>query len=87
MLCHVLCHLVTDIFVRRLARTGFEELDARALSFDGNDCWSSGTPRQTTSLTDDPRIPLSSGLFVDLLTGVYYAMLVVVIYCLVFCCC
>jgi len=78
----VLYRLVADIC--RLARTGFEELDAKALSCDGNDCWSNSTPRQTLSVADDPRIPLSSGLFVELLTGIYYAMLVAVIFCLVF---
>jgi len=62
-----------------LARTGFEELDAGLASFDANDSWSSGTPRQTVSFVDDLRIPLSSGLLVELLTGIYYAMLVIYI--------
>ena len=60
----------------RLARTGFEELDAVPVSSDVNDSWSSGTPHQTASYVDDPRIPMSSGLLVELLSGVYYAMLV-----------
>jgi len=59
-----------------LTRTGFEELDAGVVSADANDSWSSGTPRQTASFVDDPRIPLSSGLLVELLSGVYYAMFV-----------
>ena len=62
-----------------MARTGFEELDAGLASFDANDSWSSGTPRQTVSFVDDLRIPLSSGLLVELLTGIYYAMLVIYI--------
>jgi len=60
----------------RLARTGFEELDNGSVAADANDSWSSGTPRQAASYLDDLRIQLSSGLLVDLLSGVYYAMLV-----------
>ena len=60
-----------------MARTGFEELDAGLASSEANDSWSSGTPRQTVSFVDDLRIPLSSGLLVELLTGIYYAMLVI----------
>ena len=63
-----------------MAKTGFEELDAGLVSFDANDSWSSGTPRQTVSFADDLRIPLSSGLLVELLTGIYYAMLVLFIF-------
>jgi len=69
----------------RLARTGFEELDANLLSSDANDGWSSGIQHQATSVADDRRIPLSSGLLMELLSGVYYAMLVS--FCLVFCSC
>jgi len=58
----------------RLARTGFEEADAGHVSFD---TWSTGTPRQTAvSFIEDLRIPLSSALLVELLSGIYYAMLV-----------
>ena len=60
-----------------MARTGFEELDTGTVSSDTNDSWSFGTPRQTGSFVDDPRIPLSSGLLLELLSGVYYAMLVI----------
>ena len=66
----------------RLARTGFEELDTGPVTSDANDSWSSGTPRQTMSYMDDARIPLCSGLLVELLSGIYYAMLVVLFYCL-----
>ena len=65
------------LFGYSLARTGFEELDAGGpVASDANDSWSSGTRRQMASYVDDPRIPLSSGLLVELLSGVYYAMLV-----------
>jgi len=65
-----------------LARTGFEELETGPVAYDANDSWSSGTPRQTVSCVDDPRIPLSSVLLVELLSGIYYAMLVT--FCFVF---
>jgi len=68
----------------RLARTGFEELDAVPMSADANDSWSCGTPRQTPSLVVDPRIPLNSGLLLELLSAVYYAMLVNVLFCFLY---
>ena len=73
------------LYSYRLARTGFEELDADLLSSDANDCWFSGTQHQAPSVADDRRIPLSSGLLMELLSGIYYAMLVT--FCLAFCSC
>jgi len=74
--CSVECCLSCCVGVDRLARTGFEELDTGggAMSNDANDSSSSGTPHHTVSFTDDPRIPLSTSLLVELLTGVYYAL-------------
>lgn len=59
----------------RLARTGFEGLDnSLPVIIEQSDSVSNGILRRGISFSDDLRIPVSSGLLVELLSAVYYAM-------------
>jgi len=59
----------------RLTRTGFEGLDdSLPASIDQSDMVSNGIFRGGVSFAEELRIPLSSGLLVELLSAVYYAM-------------
>jgi hypothetical protein len=59
----------------RLARTGFEGLENSVpVIIDQSDNVSNGILRRGISFSEDLRIPVSSGLLVELLSAVYYAM-------------
>jgi hypothetical protein len=59
----------------RLARVGFEGLDSSLpTSVEQSDSVSNKVLHRGISVTEDLRIPVSSGLLVELLSAIYYAM-------------
>jgi hypothetical protein len=59
----------------RLTKTGFEDLGETGPSLlDFSDSLSSEIPRRNICFAEELRIPLSSGLLVELLSAVYYVM-------------
>src|SRR6218665_3653983 len=76
-----ICELVSIVLhTTRLSRSGFDGLDYRSsvVSTSGESRGrSSSSGHRTVTIAAEPRVPLSSSYLIELVSGLYYALLVI----------